>query len=464
MCDLLEGVFELLQGGVAAVSLSALFLPVSRWLPAVLLLALLPQGIRAARLNLQWLGFTYDQTEDQRRAAYVDGLLTGRDEQKEIRLFGLHVPLAERWRTQRQRIRRLRLVEKRRMSWRELPTQLLPGALPLLGAVILCLRLSHHALNAGQFVALLGGLGAFEAARLALLNSFHDLQTFAAQVGGLVEFLALRTPATPPRSPVAIARPLRDGIHRAGVSFTDPGRDQPTLDGLDLRIAPGEPVALIGQNGACKSTLARVLLGLYPPDAGRVTIDGVDIASLQPERLHALVAAAFQDFVRFELTVGANIELGRPAAEDSPRGASSRLWAAARTAGADAVAADLPMGFEHPVGHILDGGSDLSGDQWQRLALARAFRRDPALLILDEPTAALDPQAEADLYTRLAVAGSAAGRAVLLISHRLGSARLADRVAILHGGRIVEDGTHAALVRQDGIYAHMWEEQSQWYL
>lgn len=458
--DLLEGVFELLQGGVGAVSLSVLFLPVGLWLPGVLLLALIPQGVRAARLNLQWVAFTYDQTEAQRRAAYLDRVLTGRGEQKELRVFTLHHPLAEHWRQQRGAVRRLRLAEKRRMTWRQLPTDLLPGALTLLGAVDLSVRLAHHALNAGQFVALLGGLGAFESARLALLNSLHDLQTFAAQVGALEEFLA--PPAPPPGQPSAVSRPLRDGIRCAGISFTYPGRDAPTLDGLDLHIAPGERVALVGPNGAGKSTLAKILLGLYPANPGRVTIDGADIAGLPPEDLHTLVAAAFQDFVRFELTVRENIEFGRPGPGEALP-APAGLLAAARAAGADAVAADLPNAYDHPVGHILDGGSDLSGGQWQRLALARAFRRDPALLILDEPTAALDPQAEADLYSRLGAASAVAGRALLLVSHRLGSARLADRVLVLHGGRIAEDGTHDDLVHRDGLYAQMWKEQSQWY-
>jgi|GEM_PF-1700682 len=397
--DLLDGVLELAQGAAAAVSLSLLFVPVSPWLAAVLLLAVVPQGLREAHLNAGWMAFTYGQTEGQRRAEYLDRLLVGRDEQKEIRAFTLQRPFADRWRRQRRDVRAQRLAEKGRMTWRAMPTQLLPGAVTLGTGLLLALRLAQHTLDVGAFVALLGGLGAFGSARLGLLNGFKDTQEYAAEVGYLREFLALAGPVpdpAPSRSPAAgspqqapgpVPRtPLRDGTRCEGVAFTYPGRDRPTLRGLDLHIGPGERVALVGENGAGKSTLVKLLLGLYRPDAGRILADGADVGALPPEVLHTLVAAAFQDHQRFELTAGENIAFGRapgarpaPAppvslrspAPPAPAAPDPALDAAARAGGADAVIADLPEGYAHPVGHVLDGGSDLSWGQWQRLAKRR---------------------------------------------------------------------------------------------
>ena len=210
-------------------------------------------------------------------------------------------------------------------------------------------------------------------------------------------------------------------------------------------------------NGCGKSTLVKLLLGLYPPDAGRVTADGVDYRDLTPTSIHHGVSAVFQDYVRFAFTAGQSIGVGRVSAcEDA-----EAVAAAARQGGADGFISALPHGYNTPVGHILPGGMGLSGGQWQRIAISRAFMRDPQLLILDEPTASLDPKAEAEVYGHFAEL--LAGRAVLLISHRLGSARLADRILVLHEGRIAEDGTHAELLGLGGLYARMWEEQAQWY-
>ena len=447
------------QGAVTVVTIALLFRPVSPWLAVGLVAAVLPQALWGAEVNRRWMSFTYGQTESQRRTAYVGGLLTGRGEQKELRVFGLRGPLQERWRGLRRELRFARMGEKRRAVLDDLPTSAL-GLATLVGtAVFLAVALADHRINAGAFVALFGGVGAMDGGMNRLTFGVRDLQTNATDVGYVRAFLSLPESPRPAAAAdgAAFPRPLRDGIRLEGVRFTYPGRTRPVLDDLCLHLRPGQCVALVGPNGCGKSTLVKLLLGLYPPEAGRITADGVDYRDLAPSALHHEVSAVFQDYVRFAFTAGQGIGVGRIAASHD----AEAVAAAARQGGADGFISALPRGYDTPVGHILPGGMGLSGGQWQRIAISRAFMRQPQLLILDEPTASLDPQAEAEVYEHFA--DLLAGRATLLISHRLGSARLADRILVLHEGRIAEDGTHADLLGLGGLYARMWEEQAQWY-
>ncbi len=449
----------LVEGGIAVVTTALLFHVVYPWWPAVLVAVLVPLSIREAEINRQWMSFTYDQTEEQRRVGYVGGLLTGRGEQKEMRVFNLHLALGARWRDLRRTLRAAMLRQKRRGVMRGLPTQALSLGTTVATAFVLAMALADHRISTGAFVALFGGIGTVQGAMHRIVFSVRDLQTGATDVDYVRDFLALpETDAGPERAGRGpFPEPLRRGIHLEGVSFAYPGRSEPVLDRIDLHLRPGERVALVGSNGSGKSTLAKLLLGLYLPQGGRITADGTDYLEIDPESLHSGVSAVYQDYYCFPFTARESVGIGQVAKIDD----LEAVRAAARVGGADAFIAALPRGYDTPVGHVLDGGTGLSGGQWQRIAVARAFMRGPQLLILDEPTAALDPKAEAQVYERLSELLD--GRAALLISHRLGSARLADRILVLHGGRIAEDGTHAELLVLGGRYARMWEEQAQWY-
>jgi len=468
----------LLGDAVQAVTVAVLFLPLYRWLPPVLVAVTALQAQRQMEAGRRIVALQFDQTADQRRGAYLTDLLTGRAEQKEIRVFTLHETLAARWLGLRRAVRAGSLREQRQTQAISLPADLLSLAVMVGVAVLLVLGLGRHAISTGAFVALFEAVAQLQSAVRGVLRGLGGLQRNAVDVGYLRDFLALpedgpngaaappadRAPAPgdpaggagePRRRP--FPAPLREGIRCEGLTFTYPGRERTVLDGLDLLLRPHEVVALVGENGAGKSTLVKCLLGLYRPDAGRITADGVDYGDIDPESLRDAITAAYQDHFPFELTAAESIGVGAVAAVDD----REAVVAAARQGGADAFVAELPQGYETPIGHVLDGASDLSGGQWQRIAVSRAFMRRPQLLILDEPTASLDPRAEAEVYARLGAAG--AGRAVLLISHRLGSARLADRILVLQDGRIAEDGRHDDLVRRGGLYARMWEEQAQWY-
>ena len=313
-----------------------------------------------------------------------------------------------------------------------------------------------------------------------------NLQVRTVDVGYVREFFDLseddgtwtqRPPAD--REPTRpFPKPLREGFAVEDIWFAYPAADaaeadnpRPVLRGVNLRLKPGERVALVGENGAGKSTLAKLLLGLYQPTSGEITVDGVHYGELDRTSLASAVSAAFQDFFNFELTASQSIGIGALGSGGSDQ--ETDLWPAwlppdpavvenaARRARVDAIAAHLPQGYDTPVGHVLDGGQGLSGGEWQRMAIARAFIRQPELLILDEPTAALDPMAEAEVYRQFGEL--LAGRTALLISHRLGSARMADRILVLKDGRIAEQGHHDDLVAKGGVYAALWEEQASWY-
>jgi len=449
---------DTLQYGVQAVSVVALFGAVAWWLPLVLLAAMALHSSREMEGNRQWLAFYYDQTEEQRRLFYVNDLLTGRDEQKEIRVFNLGAALTERWQGLRLQLRTAMIAQKLSITGLNSVALGISLALAVAVAFFLALGLAGRHISPGAFVALFGGLGVLQSLLPPLTQSVVEMHSGTTDVGYVRRLLDLPEDAPAPAAALRpFPTPLREGLRCEGLSFTYPGRDAPVLAGLDLHLRPGEVLALVGENGCAKSTLAKCLLGLYRPAAGRITTDGLDYRDLDPDSLRGAVTAAYQDYAKLQFTAAESVAAGDP----SRIADRAAVMEAARRGGADEFVSTLPLGYDTPIGHVLDGASDLSGGQWQRIAISRAFMRNAQVIVLDEPAAALDPKAEAELYARFGAL--LAGRTALLITHRLGSARLADRIAVLRGGRIVEEGRHDDLVRAGGEYARMWDEQSQWY-
>ncbi|RYZ45323.1 MAG: ATP-binding cassette domain-containing protein, partial [Myxococcaceae bacterium] len=239
--------------------------------------------------------------------------------------------------------------------------------------------------------------------------------------------------------------------------FTYPGRTQPTLQGVSFHIAPGERLALIGENGQGKTTLVKLMMRLYDPTGGQILLDGVDLRDYALEDLWHEVGVIFQDFARYEMTATHNIAVGR-----IDRSEDAELIAqAAQKSLANTVIEQLPLGYAQMLGRRFEGGVDLSGGEWQKIALARAYLRDAQMLVLDEPTAALDAKAEQDVFNRFGELS--AGKMALLISHRFSTVRMADRILVLEGGRIVEEGPHDLLLAGGGRYATMYETQASRY-
>jgi ATP-binding cassette subfamily B protein len=279
----------------------------------------------------------------------------------------------------------------------------------------------------------------------------HGLGESVLYFTDLRSFETGRAEAPPPPEP----GPFR-GIEAKGITFRYPGAARDALHDVDLSIGPGRIVALVGANGSGKTTLTKILAGLYRPDGGRLCHGGRPVDD--PALLRALAAVVFQDFVRYRLTAMDNITFGRP---DRP---ADRAWATSVAGQVDLhdQIERLPNGYDTPLSREFTGGADLSGGQWQRLALARAFYRDAPFVILDEPTAALDPQAEAELFAN--IRQLFAGRSVLLVSHRFSTVRGADLIYVLDEGRVVEQGSHDALMALDGDYARLFRLQADAYL
>jgi ATP-binding cassette subfamily B protein/ATP-binding cassette subfamily C protein len=301
------------------------------------------------------------------------------------------------------------------------------------------------------------GQGAIQSILGAVGAAYED----ALYMSNLFAFLAIPTGGERPRRAPARRTPrgAPGRIEFRGVSFRYPGREEWALRDLDLVLEPGEKLGLVGENGAGKSTLVKLLLRLYDPTQGAILYGGVDLRDMDAADLRARFGAVFQDFVRYQFSAAENVGLGLP----EHVGDRPRIARAAERAGAAPMLESLPQGYDTVLGGWFESGHELSAGQWQKLAVARAFMREEAeVLILDEPTASIDAEAEHELFQRFREL--AADRTAIVISHRFSTVRIADRIAVLHGGRLAELGTHRELLALEGRYAHLFRLQAQGYL
>jgi ATP-binding cassette subfamily B protein len=422
----------------------------------LVLVAYLPTWIAANQASRLYYAYTVEQTERERLRTYLYQLLTMKLTAQEVRAFELGDFLAGRQRTVfDQLIAELRHVLRRRLrialAGQALTGLLTGGALAILVVFVTSGRmsLSEAGAAAGGMVLLTGRLQGLATSAGGLYESSLYLEDFSTFVEAASRIEAARPTRRAPADPQEVSA--------QGLRFTYPSRSEPSIDNISITWRRGEVIALVGENGSGKTTLAKLLGGLYSPATGTITWDGEDAALLDPASIRRNVAVIFQDFTRYMMSAYDNVALG-----DSERFADVRaVERAAAAAGMHDTLSALPHGYETILGPEFIGGSDLSGGQWQRVALARAFFRDSPFIILDEPTASLDPRAEADLYA--SIGGLFAGRGVLLISHRFGSVRTADRIYVLRDGRVHESGSHTDLMAADGYYAELFRLQSSLY-
>ncbi len=450
---LVNSMGSLLQNGLTLAAMFAVLIPFGFWLPLALLVSTLPAFYVVLRYALERHQWRIRTTEDERRSRYYDWLLTGGESAAELRLFGLGNRFQSAYQYLRQRLRKERL----QLAWDQSLAEMGAGASALL---ITGVTMAWMVWRALQRLATLGDLAFFYQAfnqgqRLmrSLLENVGQLYANSLFLGNLFEFLDLESKVVNPAHPVPGPISLQGGISFHQVTFHYPGSSREALSGFNLTIPAGQIVAIVGPNGAGKSTLIKLLCRLYDPDAGHIEMDGVDLRDLQVDELRRRITVLFQEPVRYNDTVAENISLGDRAAGRS----AAEIEAAVKAAGADAIIARLPDGYASLLGKTFAKGTDLSVGEWQRIALARAFLRQAPIMLLDEPTSAMDSWAEADWLARFR--SLADGRTVVIITHRFTTAMRADIIHVVMDGCIVESGSHDELLGLGGRYAVSWKMQ-----
>jgi ATP-binding cassette subfamily B protein len=455
--NLVWGVSGLAGAAVGTIGVVIGLFAIEPLLIPMIALVFLPAWLVASRRSESFWRFFWRMTPRDRERSYLAQVLSGRDEAKEVRAFGLAGYLRSRYdRLYEERIRELREVARRHLIFSFAANLGISIVLLVTLVLISWLTLRHDVMLSQAGIAVAGV--AIVGARLTQAGySAGSLSEAGLYMDDYNAFLDL-LPKVAEKRPTAPAPRGFDLLTVDGVSFTYPSGNEPALRDVHLEIRRGEVVALVGENGSGKTTLAKLLAGLYSPTKGGIGWDGVDISTVDPDDLRRSVAVIFQDFIRYHLPARDNVGLGRSDAADD----LDAIRRAAVHADADSFLSTLPAGYETVLGPQFVGGTDLSVGQWQRVALARAFFRDAPFVVLDEPTAALDPRAEHDLFER--IRSLLSDRTVLLISHRFSSVRSADRIYVLAEGSVVEAGTHEELMADGGIYEELFTLQAAAYL
>jgi len=396
------------------------------------------------------------QAADARVQNYLGRLLTSDEAVKEVRLFGFEGYLLERWRAYYLKFRAEFVALIRRRSGWGLAASLASTGLIAVATLAVLRRAAQGALTVGDFGLFVQGIGALQRQFSTLLQGVTGVQQNLLYMRNLFDFLEL------PARDLDAGEPWSGPIERIDfedVSFRYPLTDRDVLRGVSFSVTRGESLALVGENGAGKTTLVKLLTRLYEPTSGRILLNGQDARRFSPRSVQREISGIFQDFGQYQMTVRENVAVGRGGGGE---GDAAALRDAADRAGASAVVDALPGGFEQMLGRAFAGGQQLSGGQWQRLALARLYYRGGSVLVFDEPTAALDAHAEFEVIERLRA--QAQGRITVIISHRFSTVRLADRIVVLDGGMITEAGDHDALMALGGTYAAMFSLQARGYL
>jgi ATP-binding cassette subfamily B protein len=452
---LLEQVGSLLQNSITLVAMAGVLVLYNPWLPAVLLVSTLPALLVVLRYDRRYHRWWQGTTAERRRAQYFDSVLTSPITAAELRLFDLGGHFGSGYQTVRRRLRLERLEHVKQQSVARLAAG--GGGLFVTGLALAWMlwRATLGMVTLGDLVLLYQAFQRGQGLMRSLLGNVSQIYSNTLFLEQLFAFLDLKAQVTDPVD----ARPIPTGVTRGitfrNVTFRYPGAERPALQDFTLTIPANKVVAIVGANGAGKSTLLKLMCRLYDPESGRVELDGVDVRHLPVNELRRMITVLFQFPVAYQATAAQNIELGDLHAAPGAR----EIKNAARAAGVDDAISRLARGYDTHLGKWFADGAELSGGEWQKVAMARAFLRQAPIIILDEPTSFMDSWAEADWFDRFRAL--AQGRAGLIITHRFTIAMRADNIHVMDEGRIVESGSHQELLASGGLYAQSWLAQMQ---
>jgi ATP-binding cassette subfamily B protein len=455
--NIVNSTLQMAQQTITLVSLLILLVRFSPWLAVIVFVSAIPAFLSQSQYAERAFRAMTRRAPESRLLNYLESLLTSNESVKEIKLFGLGEPLLRRYRELFTRfyLEDRAIAERRTMAglgWGLLSSLAYYGSYAWIVRRTLAGRITL-----GDMTMFLVLFRQSQSSIRALLDSVSRLYESNLFLDNLITYLKLQPLLVTPVDGLTAPAPIRHGIEFRGVWFRYPGSDVDVLRNINLHISPGERIALVGLNGAGKTTLIKLLTRLYDPTEGQVLLDGVDLREYDLASLHQRFGVIFQDYVRYQFSVRENIGFGQVDALDD----LARIRDAADHGGATALIESLPHGYDTMLGRRWEKGQELSGGQWQKIALARAFMRKAEVLVLDEPTSALDAEAEYEVFRRFGELME--GRIAVLISHRFSTVRMADRIVVLSGGKIVELGSHAELIQLDGAYARLFNLQAEGY-
>jgi len=455
------GLFTLLLGTaqdlITLIALASVLLVQLPWLLLLLTVAVLPAFLGEAHFASLGYSLLFRWTPERRLLDYLRYMGASDESAKEVKLFGLSNFLVGRYATLSDKFYQ---ENKQLAVQRNLVSTLLVtlGTLGYYGAYgVIIYRTVMGDFTIGTLTFLAGSFRQSRSLIQSVLISLSSIYEQSLYLSDLFTFFDVRPSVVSKPGARAVPRPLQSGFRFENVGFRYPGSERWAVRGLSFSFEPHERIALVGENGAGKTTLVKLLARLYDPDEGRILLDGVDLRDHDLDSLRKNIGIIFQDFVRYDFVLRENIGVSQVEALDD----DARIREAARRSLADSVAKRVPQGFDQMLGRRFDNGVELSGGEWQKVALARAYMRDAQVLILDEPTAALDARAEYEVFLRFAELTK--GRMAVLISHRFSTVRMADRILVLKGGELVDDGTHEELVARGGLYAELFSLQAAGY-
>jgi len=455
---LMSMVLSQAQDLITVAFLAAGLIAFNPWLLLILVIAVIPSFIGESKFNQESYSLSRSWTPERREIDYLRYIGASNETAKEIKIFGLEDFIATRFKTISDRYFLVnQKLALRRAGWGAFFSTL--GTVSYYAAYVFVIgQTIAGQITVGTLTFLAGAFSRLQGLLQGIVSRFSRIAETSLYLQDLFDFLELKPLAGTHVGGHKIPRPMKQGFVFENVGFKYPETDIWALRHLSFTLHPGEKLALVGENGAGKTTLVKLLAHLYEPDEGRILLDGVDLCDYDPEDLRREIGIIFQDYVRFMFTAGENIAIGNI----SENGNQPRIEDSAHKSLADSVIEPLPQKYGQMLGKRFAGGVDLSGGQWQKVALARAYMREAQLIILDEPTAALDARAEHEVFVRFAELMK--GKAAVLISHRFSTVRMADRILFLEHGELLELGTHEELVAKGGKYAELFRLQAKGYV